>query len=90
MEAISALVHPHHLSKFSNPIVLTFTPHRLLILEVTYLVLIIRISRVNAPHSAFALLFSCMADSMLEKLGCPFEVSFGRRACNQEHPTIEL
>ena len=50
MGAISILVQPHHLSKSSNPIVLIIIPHRSLILEVTYLVLIIRMSRMNFPH----------------------------------------
>ena len=90
METTSILVQPHHLSKSSNPIVLTIIPHRSLILEVTYLVLIIRMFRVSSPHSAFALLFSYMANSMLEKLGRPSEVGLGRRAYNQKCPTIKF
>ena len=54
------------------------------------MVLIILVSRVKAPHSAFALLFFYMADSMLEKLGRPSEVVSGRRAYNRKRPTTEF
>ena len=90
MGTTSILVRPHHLSKSSNLIGFTIIPYRSLILEVTYLIMVICMFRVNSPHSAFDLFFSYMADSMLAKLGRPSEVGSGGRAYNQKRPTIEF